>query len=60
MSALGFSCVQCSRLILSQGKKKDHQTSDAFNIGNSPTTVIVMFIYATSQPWFEVLIILEV
>lgn len=28
------------------------------NIGNSPVTVIMMFIYATPQPWYEVLVIL--
>lgn len=26
-------------------------------MGNSPVTVIVMFIYVTPQPWFEILII---
>lgn len=57
LSALGFSCVQCSRLILFQGKI-DYWTLILLNTGNSPITAIVMFIYVTQQPWFEVLIIL--
>lgn len=57
MSVLDCSCVQWSKLILKE-KKMLIRLLILLDIGNSSLTVIVMFICATPQPLFEVLIIL--